>query len=125
MLHYIGCKLNLAKVLLGRTAIAYLIPVSPLQSESLVSNHRYLWLERGVKDRGDFAPSHILFPSRTNINSSIYNKSVQEGDTGGEYKNIKRDANEILANFFLTIHNCGNVKKLSLKWRLRRYDNTQ
>jgi hypothetical protein len=31
--------------------------LSPLQPEALRSYHRYLWLERGVKERGGVAPS--------------------------------------------------------------------
>jgi len=39
---------------------ANLTPVSPLQPESLIVHHRYLWLERGVQERGGFVPSPRL-----------------------------------------------------------------
>jgi hypothetical protein len=51
-------------------------PLTPLQPELLRTIQRILWLERGVKERGGFAPSQILSPSQTMIKSIILQKPV-------------------------------------------------
>jgi hypothetical protein len=53
-----------------------LTPLSPLQPETSTINKRYYRLERGVQQRGGFAPSQILSPSQTNDNTRKKNIPV-------------------------------------------------
>jgi hypothetical protein len=59
-------------------------PLAPLQLETSRGLQRYLWLERGVEERGGEAPSHILSPSQTIIKKRALNINLFErGIKGG------------------------------------------
>jgi hypothetical protein len=61
---YVPCQGLAASVLLVFIGGTNLTPLSPLQPDTLNGIERYLWLERGVQERGGFTPSQILSPSQ-------------------------------------------------------------
>jgi hypothetical protein len=62
---------------------ANLTPLSPLQPESFVSDHRHLWLERGVQVREGTQPPLKFFPPLEQILMRVYGINPFERGTQG------------------------------------------
>jgi len=67
---------------------AYLTPY-PSPARTTGKNQRYLWLYRGVLERGGFAPSHILSPFQTKLR--VLKIWLFERGSGGEYLIINQN----------------------------------
>jgi hypothetical protein len=59
-------------------------PFVPPPARDICNIPQIFWLERGVRERGGFAPSQILSPSQTTLNPGKKIALFERG-SGGEY----------------------------------------